>query len=294
MKKYTFIKKVVAWHLVADFLSKNTPSSLEELLPLIYEAEYKYHKIKQDAPQEKEIMKYVEHKSKEIGKGVIDKLKKVYEEWLKKHAILEPEQWAEERLRENEEIGEDIEEALDHEFQRYSKTKLWSYKNIKLFNLNKMPEFKKWLDIVQDEYNSNKEENEEDMSLETVLELALDDSFKEYMQNIKRYNLGLYNNICAEFYENLVFPVWYAHWKSQGIDKTRKRIEDVYKDLKRATQQAPDIMFKTINIALNTSHQTGEMMDYVESHYNVSKNDLQDLSDKDTSKWDLDLKKLLK
>ena len=47
-----------------------------------------------------------------------------------------------------------------------------------------------------------------------------------------------------------------------------------------------------INIALNTSHQTGSMMEYVEQQFGVSKDDLDELSNIGEDKiaeWDKEI-----
>jgi hypothetical protein len=47
-----------------------------------------------------------------------------------------------------------------------------------------------------------------------------------------------------------------------------------------------------INIALNESHQTGSMMDYVSEHFDVDKGDLDRLSDIEQNKikeWNKDI-----
>jgi len=66
-----------------------------------------------------------------------------------------------------------------------------------------------------------------------------------------------------ELYQNLVFPLWFDHWKSQGIEGTRENVEEVYKKL----QTQGDINQEIVNVqlALNTTHQTGDMIEYIES-----------------------------
>ena len=287
------IKRIVAKHIVSEFLNKEVPNKLKDLLSLLYEAEYKYTKLKHDAPEEKGLLLEMSHKSKEIGSKISKQLEKVYADWLKGHAITNPKQWAEDRYEDTEEIGSTHEEEIESEFKRYAKFPFWSYQNKNLKDLKSLPNFKKWLGIVQDEFDK---EGEPTPTLEFVLEVALDFSFKEYMELIRNWDISLYKKVVLEFYQ-IVFNVWYDHWKSQGIDKTRKRIEGVYQDLQEAPHQSISQMFKTINIALHESHQTGEMVDYIDREYGVSKRDLQNLSDKDrdtTYDWDQDLKFLLR
>ena len=44
-----------------------------------------------------------------------------------------------------------------------------------------------------------------------------------------------------------------------------------------------------INLAKDSVHQTGSMMDHYESRYDVGESDLKDLSDMDTRDWDREL-----
>lgn len=68
--------------------------------------------------------------------------------------------------------------------------------------------------------------------------------------------------IAQEFYKNLVFPLWYEYWSSQGIEETRENIEEIYDYLKKSKNQIGDLM-ASINMGLNAVHQTGSMLDYL-------------------------------
>ena len=82
--------------------------------------------------------------------------------------------------------------------------------------------------------------------------------------HILSYNGISLNQFLIELNQNLVFPLWYNYWSAMGIDNTRENIEEIYKRLisdgDLSTQSA------NINIALNTAHQNGEMIDYLESY----------------------------
>lgn len=99
------------------------------------------------------------------------------------------------------------------------------------------------------------------------------------------------NQLLKEFYQNMVFPVWYNHWKEQDIDKTRKQIEQIYKALYKSTS-LNDLMTH-INLALNISHVTGPMLDYLENDTGSDnlKKILDSLSQgEDIPKWNKELK----
>jgi len=75
---------------------------------------------------------------------------------------------------------------------------------------------------------------------------------------------GDVEEVLVELYKNFVFPVWYAHWKEQGIDKTRSTIETINSRLESSNPENTQEFMASVNIALNAAHQTGAMTDYIE------------------------------
>lgn len=77
------------------------------------------------------------------------------------------------------------------------------------------------------------------------------------------------------------------------MEKTKKNIEKVCSTLQRLKRSKDFKQFITnINVALNTMHQTGKMMDYIQDKTDLSKKDLDRLSNLDSktiSKWKKDL-----
>jgi hypothetical protein len=67
-----------------------------------------------------------------------------------------------------------------------------------------------------------------------------------------------------ESYKYLVFPSWYGHWKPQGIDQTRSNIERIYNMLIQSNDLNNSLV--AIDFAINAVHQTGSMLDYVETY----------------------------
>jgi hypothetical protein len=67
-----------------------------------------------------------------------------------------------------------------------------------------------------------------------------------------------------ELNKNIVFPLWFSFWEERGIEETRENVENAYKML----EEEGDINYQivAINHALNTTHQTGEMIDYLEQN----------------------------
>ena len=96
-----------------------------------------------------------------------------------------------------------------------------------------------------------------------------------------------------EFYKNMVFPVWYAHWKEKGIDETRENIENIYKELIEPHNLKEESII--INRALGAAHQSGEMLDYLEEEISEKSGDIKNLLDNftkgtDVPVWDKELK----
>ncbi len=112
---------------------------------------------------------------------------------------------------------------------------------------------------------------------------------QSFVNFIDNFDAG---EILVELNEKMVFPLWYGHWKAEGIDKTRKDVEDIHKKIKRISSYPIEKQFMYINIATNTTHQTGSMMDYYEEQYEVTKTDLERLSNIDTRDWDKELREI--
>jgi hypothetical protein len=75
---------------------------------------------------------------------------------------------------------------------------------------------------------------------------------------------GNLRHFYIELFEKIIFPVWFAHWEPQGIVETRENIENIYKQLQASNASQLGNMISWTNAALNASHQTGSMLEYVE------------------------------
>jgi len=198
-----------------------------------------------------------------------------------------------------------------------------------IYDINNFPVFKKLLtvgtiDFYQSDLdNMDEEEFQEqygyllkDLSIETkdefeellnsgelpenlilnYVELLTTNDIEYFVESLKNLMNYVYNvteeDIGIEFYEKLVFPVWYGKWKAEGIDETRQNVEDVYNDLQNINSFPLKKQFALINIATNTAHQSGSIMDYYEERFNVGKSDLDVLTNKDVSEWDKELREI--
>lgn len=107
-------------------------------------------------------------------------------------------------------------------------------------------------------------------------------------------------DVLIELNEKLVFPVWYDKWQAEGIDTTRERVETAYRTLKNSGPEDINKYSASLNIALNTAHQTGSMLDHVDNYLSQNeenevdiKNLLDQLSDPPPNviaRWDKELK----
>lgn len=79
---------------------------------------------------------------------------------------------------------------------------------------------------------------------------------------------------------------------SMGIDETRDKVERVYKQLVNIEKYPIEKQFMILNIAKNTNHQNGSMMEYYESKWEIGYDDLERLSDMDVSEWDDELREI--
>lgn len=98
-----------------------------------------------------------------------------------------------------------------------------------------------------------------------------------------------------ELYQNLVFPLWHNYWKEQGIEETRKNIEKIYKNLLQTNKKSFGQILVDINIAINTAHQTGDMIEYIEEE--LQEENIRELFDglsggQNISKWNEELKEI--
>lgn len=282
----------------------------EELFRLFYELEYKYSIIKSHSftglPKRKEnILKILSTKLKEATRNIADSLLPVYEKWLKEHTLLNPKEWAKARLNQNEEFGNiNLPSAID-EYERYARNAdTGTFADIiEFMKEGKLPKLKELLidNTILDETEHlkeigykkyGKERGEEFKSNKQALDF-INNTYSEYYYD--EYNLkDAFDNldnreIELEFYEKLVFPVWFRYWKKEGITKTRERIQNIYNQLENLNTQTLENQVANVNIALNAAHQTGSMME----HYGwVDESFLRDMSNQDTTEWDKELKKI--
>ena len=294
---------------------------LDENLETLTEWEYKYHKIfnasKMNPKRKDNILRMVEREIRPVINSIIDSLSYVFADWIKQHALLDAHQWAAGRV--DQELieaysGKNAMQIAEHEYKIYNGGK--NNFNDEFLVIN----FKYFEDIIQKERNYLIEKEYEDFNeaelhedaeemirikenierLESM-QTSNEDIFKEFVyefgigENIADYTYENQNleYMLINFYENVLFPLWFEYWEDQGIVETRKDIEREYARLQSARNEPLSKALMSINLALQSSHQTGPMLDHINNmYYKVNKDFLDDLSNKDEDviqQWDADL-----
>jgi hypothetical protein len=153
-------------------------------------------------------------------------------------------------------------------------------------HINDFPEFKAFIELTyltseqdyrREQYEENPEEykqtygfktdEEAEQSIDnlTVDDLPISDIIPDQKSFVDALVInGYFINVLTEMYEKLVFPLWYHKWSAEGIDETRENAEKVYNDLTTANENNLGELITRTNIALNTAHQNGSMLDYTE------------------------------
>jgi hypothetical protein len=307
---------------VDDWHGLPKSDDMYDQLEAIYELEYKYHQIKNgeanwtgNPKRYDNTLKAMGDLIKEIAADIAGDLLGVFENWLENHALLSAEKWAKKRVESiddyGEASGEEIYQAVLSEYKRY---KNGNFKKdlggLISNNINNMQGLSNWLDEYgQEEKNyrieAKQEEDGDDYDEEAfeeeleylddpeeVWHMIMDNWGDEAFNQIPEY---LLDDFAYYAYKDLIFPYWLEHWKSKGIEETRKRVKATTKIINQiASQSISDVgkVTASLNRALNEAHQTGSMMDYVSEQYNVGETDLDNLSNMDVSAWNKELKKM--
>lgn len=122
------------------------------------------------------------------------------------------------------------------------------------------------------------------------------ESISEVLHNIYQYNYSFGNAIIKYIYQQAIFPKWYEKWAPQGIEQTRETVEKNYELLKTWISKDINNALAVINIAINTVHQNGSILEYIDdygggdlfSDYS-GKEFLSEMSNLNTSEWEKEL-----
>jgi hypothetical protein len=315
--QYALLDKIASVDIeYSDDLSNN--------LTTMTEWEYKRHVVEQDSnmlPQRKEnIIKTIDNEIKPVLDGITNSLLYVFKDWLGKHAILNPKKWAQNRYNYDEFEGDpkSVLESIKSEYIQYRfpnnfKATTSDSDFIEVFVENNLEYFQTFLnDIKQDFLNSSIEDLEYYKGLDREEDIINQQNTVNYYENLDLSNeqerLNFYRGVgsdiisidyiianpdfkemCMNFMEKAIFPLWYDKWSSEGIEETRENIEETYNLLRKSKKLSFNDRIIIIHEALTTTHQTGDMTDYIgEYNEGVDNSFLNELSniDQDTlNKW---------
>lgn len=311
MNWYSIVKISAIWDVQYD----NT--SIISLMEALYELTYKYQRLQTQSfrgyPKRYDnILTRIEQQSRIIIQDISFILSHVFEDWLKKHALLNPRQWAENRVEEHFEINgssaDEIEYALESEVvfikEQQQNVMPVSYNDIEssLSLLDAPIEngsapflsafFKSQKEYMYEEsLSDNLSYNEEDEFPKT--EEYITKQTKDYYDNLtfSEYMSSIHNNsissllkqieefydvyeFTVELFEFLCFPIWYGFWSQMGIDDTRERVEKAYLMIGQIENQPIKQALASINVIINVAHQTGSMAMYISSYTGESEDDI--------------------
>jgi hypothetical protein len=326
---YKLHKEAQIWKTDCDL---SYDSEIEKHLCTLYELEYKYNTMKLNGfsghPKRKMVMlsklRSAAEPSLEYVKTALTKL---YEKWLGAHAITNPEEWAIARVRGNLETGMKMDEAIEimlGEYFRYTDGNSFYFSQeakrrmkmestlLNFLNqlstsgdpaLNNLEEGLKQdrLNDIADQMSYVEEDSEEYQWLEQQQEQVENNEYNlsDYLDGYgtEMVSTMIDEDILISMYENFVFPAWYNKWKAEGIDGTRELVEEAYERIKSIGQGDFSEDLTNINIALHTSHQTGDMIEYMWEYAGeeLDKNFLDDLSEIDErliEEWDQQLREV--
>jgi hypothetical protein len=326
MKWYNLAKFAAIWNVNYNI------DSICEMLTALYELTYKYQTLQiypfNGHPRRKEnILRATEQNARQVIYDLSGILIPVFENWLSSHALLSPIRWAEKRLEESvdaydvdpENLASLISDLCNiHREKRNfnitpylpqmdepvrsgaAKTLSLFFNQAKrdvaeadlenaLYENNRLdPSEQRSEEEITQEINSRTEE----MEFSDYLSDYYSDDLETFFQHVSQF--ANIEEMAKEFLAFLCFPIWYGYWQPQGIDDTRKRIEITYELLKQIDSQPITQALASINIVLNTAHQTGDMLDYISEVTNESVKEIRGTMDSlsiatNHSQWDKEL-----
>lgn len=275
-----FLKLSQVWKIESD---GSFASDVKKFYELEYKRSFLLNNNFKGLPQRKEnILKKIDQELQKVFYQLKIPLKNTLETWLQNHAITNASFWANQRFLDEQTDEENLDNML-MEWRRYDD----NAKEEQIPYLTK--NFNSLSDLYYELFEEQKEMQKEDIYYEakqnnqqydeSIID-QIDNSVQnnDYLVDLLNYEsiisylerFGTLSIFIIEFYEKIVFPKWFAYWQPQGIEKTRKTIEQIYQELINAKDIKSNII--AINLAINAAHQTGNMIDYLETYGNVDHN----------------------
>jgi hypothetical protein len=294
---------------------------LESKLRKLYELEYKYHQLLMrgfsGVPRRREnILKNLESSLEGVILEIKNVLVNLFSEWLDSHALLNPEIWAKKRVEHLRlGLGYDEEEILDAilaEIKIYTNKKEGKYVSAFSELYKSGGAFKsyidslisKWvrLDEEELEYAIENGDEEEAQYYRERIESLSDPSIEDIEDLLESGGIDLYSIPLKDrdfeiLFEKLAFPKWLKHWKKHGILQTRENVKKTFEMVQSIGSGGVSSDSAKINIALNTAHQSGDLVEYLGKSGEFSssgegevKQLLDDLSAMSVDEWNEELR----
>ncbi|MFA5071181.1 MAG: hypothetical protein WC511_02310 [Candidatus Pacearchaeota archaeon] len=287
-----------------------------------YRLEYTYSMLKNKPFSGMErrkdvILERVQETFQEVSLEMKEIFEGVFSKWLRGHAIMNPQQWAQARIYDAYAADGSFENVVNgffDEFVRYKNNGIYpTAYNVQQMRRNWQNDFLQRLfedprainafkdvmgedidslkevdrEMLKSDWKSNPESFEEENSLQPELseeeidveiERMLQEKFdtpnfwRDYAENMKyeelmsffenTYDEDAKQSLLVSIGATVVFPLWFGYWRPRGIEQTRENVQNAYNGL-IAAESLGDI-FAAVNVAINTSHQSGSMLQYVE------------------------------
>lgn len=268
-------------------------------LHALYEITYKYQmmqsqRFKGHPKRQQNIQAGLEKTARKIIGDCVAILGFVFEDWMSKHAILNPMAWGKQRVEEHAEIGsinpKEVADLLNGAINTPDKRGISDDEIIanisEAMSEGKCPIMQRWFEAAKQELIDYTEEDPDNtIPIEQLQQQYQEMTFEDYYHNYaggedlatffegasQFYSL---EEMAVEFMAYGAFPEWYGVWGPKGIADTRQGVENVYRQLQGIQQQPIDQALASLNIVINTAHQTGWMTDYIAQYTGESSRDL--------------------
>jgi len=304
--------------------------SLISCLETLYELVYKYQRITTQGfkgyPKRYEnILKGLEASTRQCIQDIANILEPVFATWLQGHALLSPAIWAEDRIKQWDDIYGHTPEAVAELILTEANVE----KNVK--NIDPSIVFEKmdyavksgeaevisaWLNDCKNELieadlenliSDSGNEKTEDQIKEELEQYYKEMDFSEFVNTFYQDDMiqlisalsqfyGL-EEILFEFMQFACFPIWYEFWQQRGIDETRDRVENAYKMILQIPNMPFNLAISSINLVINTSHQSGPMLAFISEATGEDSSEIESVMSKlsnmtDFRHWDKQLKEV--
>jgi hypothetical protein len=285
--------------------------AIDPYLEELYELEYKYNTTKNNQfdghPRRKEnMLKRWDARYNLILPKVLEPIKRTFDGWLDRHALLEPDKWAKGRLQEYSDDGMPPISGAIYEYDNLREVRttdsdaVSAERAVFSYISNNMSEFPSWQRMI-DRINRDNEIMHDEEEEGPFYPVSLSEFLFDYGYEIEWFeeyaeSMGLETEMAEEIYKNIVFPVWIKIWKGQGIEGVRSNIESVRAHLDDYDKLSLESGNPWLSLAIQTVHMSGNVLtDYMNEYggvYVENWNLFDYVEDLDTDVWDDELREM--